>query len=312
MSFPAPSAEPRREYPTVSGHRPVVGVSTKMYFSHARTTAFVSSVLALLREAPGAAALLRDRVDAFVAPDFVSIPATRAAVVAEAGAGAGAGARLVVGAQDCAAADEGPYTGEVSPAVLRELGCGLAEVGHAERRRLFGESDDLVRRKAAAAARNGLVPLVCVGEVSPPPPPPPPPPQRRDSRADGEAGAELFSSSPGVREAAEEVLRQVKAVLDGLDGGADVILAYEPVWAIGAPEPASAEHVRGVVRLVRESEAVRGRPGRTRIVYGGAAGPGLWGRLGGEVDGLFLGRFAHRPEQFVKMLYEVAGMDFQG
>ncbi|KAL2173388.1 Triosephosphate isomerase-like protein [Thermothelomyces heterothallicus CBS 202.75] len=286
MSFPAPSAEPRREYPTVSGHRPVVGVSTKMYFSHARTTAFVSSVLALLREAPGAAALLRDRVDAFVAPDFVSIPATRAAVVAEAGAGAGAGARLVVGAQDCAAADEGPYTGEVSPAVLRELGCGLAEVGHAERRRLFGESDDLVRRKAAAAARNGLVPLVCVGE--------------------------LFSSSPGVREAAEEVLRQVKAVLDGLDGGADVILAYEPVWAIGAPEPASAEHVRGVVRLVRESEAVRGRPGRTRIVYGGAAGPGLWGRLGGEVDGLFLGRFAHRPEQFVKMLYEVAGMDFQG
>ncbi|AEO55059.1 Triosephosphate isomerase-like protein [Thermothelomyces thermophilus ATCC 42464] len=288
MSFPAPSAEPRREYPTVSGHRPVVGVSTKMYFSHARTTAFVSSVLALLREAPGAAALLRDRVDAFVAPDFVSIPATRAAVIVEAeagaGAGAGAGARLVVGAQDCAAADEGPYTGEVSPAVLRELGCGLAEVGHAERRRLFGESDDLVRRKAAAAARNGLVPLVCVGE-------------------------EVVS--PGVRAAAEEVLGQVKAVLDGLDGEADVILAYEPVWAIGAPEPASAEHVRGVARLVRESEAVRGRPGRTRIVYGGAAGPGLWGRLGGEVDGLFLGRFAHQPEQFVKMLYEVAGMDFE-
>ncbi|KAL2172897.1 hypothetical protein VTG60DRAFT_75 [Thermothelomyces hinnuleus] len=272
-----------------------------MYFSHARTTAFVSSVLALLREAPGAATLLRDRVDAFVAPDFVSIPATRAAVVE-----AGPGARLVVGAQDCAAADEGPYTGEVSPAVLRELGCGLAEVGHAERRRLFGETDDLVRRKAAAAARNGLVPLVCVGEVSSPPPPPP---QRQDSRVDGEPGAEVVS--PGVRAAAEEVLGQVKAVLEGLDGEADVILAYEPVWAIGAPEPASAEHVRGVVRLVRESEAVRGRAGRTRIVYGGAAGPGLWGRLGGEVDGLFLGRFAHQPEQFVKMLYEVAGMDFE-
>ncbi|KAL2164747.1 hypothetical protein VTH06DRAFT_42, partial [Thermothelomyces fergusii] len=130
MSFPPASAEAGREYPTVSGHRPVVGMSTKMYFSHARTTAFVSEVLALLRAAPGGASLLRERVDAFVAPDFVSIPAALAAVAAEDAEGGGAPPPpplpLVVGAQDCAAEDAGAYTGEVSPAVLRELGCGLA------------------------------------------------------------------------------------------------------------------------------------------------------------------------------------------
>ncbi|KAL2153451.1 hypothetical protein VTH82DRAFT_4606 [Thermothelomyces myriococcoides] len=296
MSFSVTSGEPKRDYPTVSGHRPVVGVSTKMYFSHARTTAFISSVLALLQKPP-APALLRERVDTFVAPDFVSIPAARAAVVA---ATATATAETGEKEKDCAAEDAGAFTGEVSPAVLREIGCRLVAVGHAERRRLFAESDDLVRRKAAAAARNGLVPLVCVGEVFPP-----------ASGQDSRPGTDVSSStSPAVRAAAEEVLRQVTAVLDGLDGHADVILAYEPVWAIGAPQPASADHVKGVVRLVRESDAVRRRPGRTRIVYGGAAGPGLWARLGGEVDGLFLGRFAHDPEQFVKMVYEVAGVNF--
>lgn len=256
----------------LSGHRPLLGVSTKMYFSLARTTSYLSSLLTLLSSSPSTAQAL-SALDAFIIPDFIALPAVVQTIRAAATA-------LLVGAQDCAAEDFGAFTGEVSPAVLREAGCAIVEVGHAERRRLFGETDEVVRRKVEAVVRNGMVPLVCVGEVA---------------RGDG---------------AAEEVVRQVAAVLEGLeDGGADVVLAYEPVWAIGAPEPASAEHVRGVVRRVRESEVVKGRKGRTRIVYGGAAGPGLWGRLGGEVDGLFLGRFAHEPEQFVKLIHEVAGVE---
>ncbi|AEO66626.1 uncharacterized protein THITE_2114837 [Thermothielavioides terrestris NRRL 8126] len=257
-----------------------------MYFSHARTTAYVSSVLSLL-SSPSASPsspspLETGTIDAFLIPDFVSLLPTLAAI----SAAPPPANTLLVGAQDCCAHDAGAHTGEVSPAVLREVGCALVEVGHAERRRLYGETDAVVAEKARAVVRNGMWPLVCVGE----------------QRAPGEDGED------GVQRAAEEVLAQVTAVLEGLDAKAEVVLAYEPVWAIGAAQPASAEHVRGVVRRLRESEVVRGRRGRTRIVYGGAAGPGLWERLGGEVDGLFLGRFAHEPEQFVKLLYEVGGM----
>lgn len=179
--------------------------------------------------------------------------------------------------------------------MLREVGCGMVELGHAERRALFGETDGDVAAKAGAVVRNGMVPLVCVGE-------------KRGGGGEGDGDGD----GDGVRAAAEEVGRQVAAVLGELDPEAEVVLAYEPVWAIGAPEPASAAHVKGVVRRLRESEVVKARKGLTRIVYGGAAGPGLWAQLGGEVDGLFLGRFAHQPEQFVKMLYEVVGVPYEG
>ena len=167
--------------------------------------------------------------------------------------------------------------------MLKEAGCGMVEVGHAERRRLYAETDGVVRAKVEGVVRNGMVPLICVGEEGQVP-------------------------EDGVEGAAREVVRQVGAVLGGVDAEAEVVLAYEPVWAIGAAEPASAEYVKGVVRRVRESEVVKGRRGRTRIVYGGAAGPGLWARLGGEVDGLFVGRFGHQPEEFVKLICEVAGV----
>ena len=277
----------------LSGHRPLLGVSTKMYFTHARTTSFTRTLLTLLTNTPRAAEVLSS-IDAFLIPDFISLPAVLAAVTASLTTKDG---HMTVGAQDCAAADFGPFTGEVSPAVLRELGCGMVELGHAERRRLFGETDGEVAAKAEAVVRNGMVPLVCVGE-------------KEVGGGDGDGDGK--GEDHGVRVAAEEVVRQVAAVLEGLDSEAEVVLAYEPVWAIGAPEPASAGHVKGVVRRLKESEAVKGRRGLTRIVYGGAAKPGLWGQLGGEVDGLFLGRFAHEPEQFVKMLYEVVGVPYEG
>ncbi|KAK4154996.1 hypothetical protein C8A00DRAFT_42309 [Chaetomidium leptoderma] len=226
------------------------------------------------------------QIDAYIIPDFTALTSTIAAISSSSSSSGLLPPIVGVGAQDCATDDFGPFTGEVSAAVLKEIGCGIVEAGHAERRRLFGETDAVIKKKVEAVVRNGMVPLVCVGEV------------------------ERMSD---IDMAVAEVLAQVEAVLQGLGvDGADVVLAYEPVWAIGAPEPASAEHVCGVVRRLRESAVVKGRRGRTRIVYGGAAGPGLWARLGGEVDGLFLGRFAHEPEQFVKMLCEVAGVSAEG
>lgn len=255
-----------------SPRRRLVGVSTKMYFSAARTRQYVSDVLEQLS---ASSSDLLTNVDVFIIPDHLTLSSVVTQVQQSQTPG------IMVGAQDAFWEDAGAYTGSVSPAVLAELGARLVELGHAERRRLHGETDADAARKAAAAARNGLVPLVCVGERS--------------------RGSGVLSMAVG------ECAAQVAAVMAAVpDDGSEVVLAYEPVWAIGAAEPASAEHVVGVVAALRELPCVRGRRGATRIIYGGSAGPGLFEKLKDAVDGLFLGRFAHDPAAFIKTIQEVA------
>lgn len=257
--------------------RRLVGVSTKMYFSAARTASYLTTLLSLLashqdqHQHPDLSTL-----DIFFIPDLLTVAPSAALLSSPS---AQTAPPILLGAQDCAPHPAGPYTGEVSPAVLAELGVRFVELGHAERRRLFGETDASVAAKAKAVVECGMVPLVCVGEV--------------------ERGS--------VDEAVEAVMAQVRGVLEAVGGDAEVVVAYEPVWAIGAEAPAGVEHVVGVVGRVRGSEEVKGRKGGVRIVYGGSAGPGLFGRLGGEVDGLFLGRFAHEAEGFYRTICEVAG-----
>ncbi|KAK3323689.1 Triosephosphate isomerase [Cercophora scortea] len=270
--------QPKLEAPaaTPATRRRLVGVSTKMYFSAARTASFVSSILTLLATSPSPSPNPLETIDIFIIPDHITL----ASVARQVSAAPSPADRVLVGAQDCHSALSGAFTGAVSPAVLAEVGCRIVELGHAERRRLFGETDASVAEKAKAVVACGMVPLVCVGE-----------------REVGVMG-----------DAAEEVMVQVRSVLAAVPGDAEVVLAYEPVWAIGAAAPAGVEHVCGVVRMVRGSDEVNGRIGLTRIVYGGSAGPGLFRRLAGEVDGLFLGRFAHEPEGFYKTICEVADM----
>jgi triosephosphate isomerase len=201
-----------------------------------------------------------------VMPTFPSLPAVVEVFAASA---------VAVGAQDLAAADAGAYTGEVSGAVLAELGTTYAEVGHAERRRLFGEDESVVAAKTAAALRHGLVPVLCLGEVD-----------RGDPTA-----------------AATECVRQLRSALGGAPAGR-VVVAYEPQWAIGADRPAPDEHILAVVADLRTALAsADGRTG-SAVVYGGSAGPGLLTRLGDGVDGLFLGRFAHDPQALAAVLAE--------
>ncbi|EFX00516.1 triosephosphate isomerase [Grosmannia clavigera kw1407] len=263
--------------------RPIVGVSTKMYFSLARTRDYTKALIQRFAADEDANTIdqrgrLLDRVDVFVLPDFVSL----AAVVGRLQA---SGLGLQAGAQDCGSDDYGAFTGVISPAVLAELGVRIVEIGHAERRRLFGETDASTAAKATAIVRNGMVPLVCIGE---------------------DDGNGEISEDERVPLAIATVVAQVTPVLAAIPDDADVLLAYEPVWAIGAARPASAAHVRAVVTGLRASAAVRRRAAaRTRILYGGSAGPGLFTQLAGVVDGLFLGRFGHDPDIFLQTVREV-------
>lgn len=190
---------------------------------------------------------------------------------------------FLLGGQDAFWEDLGAFTGEVSPLALREIGASIVELGHAERRDLFGETDEITAKKAAAASKQGLIPLVCIGELNAP--------------------GNVASEAVGL--AVRECEVQMQAVLKALPAYAPVIFAYEPVWAIGKPQPASVDHVSAVVDGIR---AVAGkREGDVRVLYGGSAGPGLWsqGGLGKAVDGMFLGRFAHQVEGVRKVVREV-------
>ncbi|GGF38797.1 triosephosphate isomerase [Microbacterium sorbitolivorans] len=242
--------------------RRIVGISLKMYFGHARATDWFDRVASLASAQP---AVMNGAVEVFVTPTFLQVPAAVRAF---------AGTPVRVGGQDVAAEAEGAYTGEVSASELAEVGAGLAEIGHAERRRLFGENDADAARKVARSLEAGLEPLLCIGE----------------------------SEQQSPEDAAKVAVAQLEASLAGAPDGS-VIVAYEPVWAIGAPEPAGEDHVRVVAGALRA--ALAGRPG-SAVIYGGAAKPGLLTRLGDAVDGVFLGRFAHDPDALMQVINEAA------
>ena len=253
--------------------RRLVGVSYKMYFDHQKHQSYLDAILASV---PPVLPKLAHQTDVFIIPDFLHILAYSQQI-------ASAGAPIWVGAQDAHHEDGGAYTGEVSPKAISDVGGKLIEIGHAERRRLFGETDEWVVLKAKGAARNGLIPLICIGE------------QHKEGGADN---------------ALSECGPQVSSVFEGagaIDEHREVILAYEPVWAIGKSEPASAEHVIAVTKLIRKKVEQTGRSGTVRILYGGSAGPGLFDKLKDGVDGLFLGRFAHDPKAFLETIKEVGG-----
>jgi triosephosphate isomerase len=159
------------------------------------------------------------------------------------------GSAVALGAQNLSEFAEGAYTGEVSGAMLGDMGCRYVIVGHSERRTLFGEGDALVARKVAAALDAGLTPIVCVGE----------------SLAEREAGL-----------ASEVVHRQLDALPNVLDRAllVKVVFAYEPIWAVGTGHAASPEQVQEALSIIREwlARQTTGASG-IRILYGGSVKP---------------------------------------
>jgi len=180
------------------------------------------------------------------------------------------------GAQDCSSHDAGAYTGEISAAMLAEFGCCHVIVGHSERRALHGESDRLVAQKAAAALKHGLVPILCVGET-------------------------LAEREAGQTEAV--VARQLGAAIELLDKRIDgVVIAYEPVWAIGTGKTASPAEAQAVHAFLRKTLAAAGAAsGSLRILYGGSVKADNAAQLFAEsdIDGGLIGGASLKAADFI-------------
>ena len=184
------------------------------------------------------------------------------------------GSRVAIGGQDCHALPSGAYTGDISAEMLKDAGAQLVIVGHSERRQYHGETDEIVRAKARAARRAGLVAIVCVGETA----------------AERDAG----HARPVVRAQLEGSLPS---------GAADFVIAYEPVWAIGSgqtPTPGDAADMHGFIRQYlcsRYGEAGQG----TRILYGGSVKPSNAKELMQveNVNGALVGGASLKAEEFL-------------
>lgn len=215
----------------------------------------------------------------FVVPPFTAIEAVKRA----------AGGRFWVGAQNMHWAKQGAYTGEISAPMLSELGVDLVELGHAERRMYFNETDEAIQRKVEAALEFNIRPLVCVGE-------------QREDRGRG--------SGPDV------VAQQLRRALQGAPAemAGRLMVAYEPVWAIGEHGTAATagdlrvmqEHIRGTLAGLFSDSAAS-----IPVLYGGTVNEGNAVSLlvDGGVDGLFIGRAAWQADGFAGIIRACANAD---
>ena len=236
-----------------------------------------------LAEARPLAAGVRDGLKRFKGVDVVLCPPfTALAAVADVLQGTAIG----LGAQNCHWESSGAHTGEIAPPMLVELGCRTVLVGHSERRREMGETDDLVKRKVAAALAHGLVPVLCVGETA-------------EERRQGLT----FTTVEG----------QLRAGLAGLDTAAvaRLVIAYEPVWAIGTgvnatPQQAAEVHgyVRGLVSELASKEVAQG----LRVLYGGSVKADNVDALlaEGDIDGALVGGASLSAPGFVSIVKKAA------
>ncbi len=199
-------------------------------------------------------------VEVVVCPPFTALDAVREAL---------RGSNIEIGAQNMHWEEEGAFTGEVSPLMLKSLGCMYVILGHSERRTYFGETDESVNRKVKSAMANGLLPIICVGET-------------------------LEEREGGKTE--EVVVRQTKAALAGVktNGAERIVMAYEPVWAIGTGRTASVDEANRMIRIIRQAvaEVFNERIAQeVRIQYGGSVKPqNIADFLGQpEIDGALVG-----------------------
>jgi triosephosphate isomerase len=189
---------------------------------------------------------------------------------------------LGLSAQDAYWEDQGAFTGEVSPPMLKDAGCRYVIVGHSERRRYFDETDAAVKKKVAAVLRHGLRPILCVGETWE---------QRSNGQTEQVLSGQLTEALAGVEK----------------EQSAAVVIAYEPVWAIGSGRPATAEQARDAHRRIRAATlALWGQDAgeRPSILYGGSVTPDNIGEFLAlrEVDGTLVGGACLDPVQFAKIL----------
>jgi len=243
--------------------QPLVAGNWKMHGSRAENASLVSGLLDLLQ--PG------KRAEILLCPPFPYLMET-GRLLKDSG--------VALGAQSVCAESQGAFTGEVSAAMLKDVGCGYVLVGHSERRQLFGESDALVARKFMAAQGQGLVPVLCVGETL----------EERESD-----------------QTTNVVTRQIEAVLavTGVQSLARAVIAYEPIWAIGTGRTASPEQAQEVHAMIRSKVAERDGiiGGSVRILYGGSVKASNAQELFAmpDIDGGLVGGASLKADEFARI-----------
>jgi len=243
--------------------KPIIAGNWKMYKNHLEAIALVQELHYHLTEKH------HDKVEVVVCPPFTALRAVQTFVEAE-------DSRIALGAQNCHWENEGAFTGEIAPPMLARLKCRYVIAGHSERRQYFGETDEIVNKKAKAVFANDMVPIVCVGETL----------EQRDTE-----------------QTEEVVTTQVRGSLAGLtpEQLTKVVMAYEPVWAIGTGRNAQPEDANTVCGLIRRTiKDMRGDSDAVRIQYGGSVKPGNVKDIMAqpEVDGALVGGASLEGEDF--------------
>lgn len=219
----------------VTSRTPLIAGNWKMNLDHLQAVAFVQKLHWTLKDAKHE----DGSVEVALFPPFTDIRSVQTLIDADK-------IPFALGAQDLSEHDSGAYTGEVSGAFLAKLDARYVIIGHSERREYHAESDEVVAGKVRAALKHGLVPVVCVGETA--------------------ADLEEFGASAVPT-------GQLRAALQGLPASADIVVAYEPVWAIGsgqAATPQQAQEVCATLRSVVADVVGAEAAARTRILYGGS------------------------------------------
>lgn len=245
--------------------RPLIAGNWKMNNNSAESVELVSQLREMISGVK--------EVEVVVAPPYTALGSVAAAIK---------GSTILLSAQNIFWEEKGAFTGEVSPAMLKDIGCQYAIIGHSERRQYFGETNETVNKRLKAALNASLIPLVCIGETL----------------EEREAGKTLAI-----------IEQQVKEGLDGLSSGEmeKVVVAYEPVWAIGTGKTATPEQAQEAHQFIRKMLAQvfnKGVAEGTRILYGGSVKPDNVDQLMSQkdIDGALVGGASLKADSFARIV----------
>ena len=249
--------------------RPIISGNWKMNLNHFEAIQILQKLHYLVpKEA-------LEKVDVSVHPPFTDIRSVQTVIEAD-------DLEFLLGAQHCHWEDKGAFTGEVSPLFLAKLDVKLVVVGHSERRELFGETDEMVNHKVKAIIKHGMMPIMCVGES-------------------------LHEREAGETEA--KVLGQVLAGLAGVkaESVSSMVIAYEPIWAIGTGRTATSDDAQTVCAAIRNAVATKFNVETAealRIQYGGSVKAGTTQELMSQpdVDGALVGGASLDPDEFARVI----------
>jgi triosephosphate isomerase len=253
----------------MTDRRPIIAGNWKMHHDHYQAIQVAQKLSYQLDKTD------YERVDVVVCPPFTDLRSLQTVLDADS-------IPIALGAQNCHHEESGAYTGEVSPVFLTKLGVQYVIVGHSERRELFGESDEDVNRKVRAVLKHAMTPILCCGETLD---------EREAGGAEAKVQGQITAGLAGVP----------KAQIGGL------VIAYEPIWAIGTGRTASSDDAQAMCAVIRAQVAEVAGPAAAatvRIQYGGSVKPGNITELMGcaDIDGALVGGASLDPDDFSRIV----------